>query len=277
MSAHPDRHSPSDAESSLAADPVAQPPSLAIDGAVATIRLHRPASHNRIEPDDVAVLRGHLDRLDADPAVRVIVFESSGKSFSAGFDLTRFGKAVSDRRDTQDSLFEALCDAIENTRAVTIARLHAPVYGGATDLALSCDFRIGVDGIRMFMPAARLGLHYYGHGIRRWVSRLGLGAAKKLFLTSRTIDAAEMLRIGFLDALVAPDSLDAEIRKWTEELLAMAPIPVVSMKAILNQAARGEYDDVAAFEAFKYSLGTDDMAEALAAFAENRKPTFQGE
>ena len=65
----------------------------------------------------------------------------------------------------------------------TICALNGGVYGGSTDMALSCDFRIGVEGITMFMPAARLGLHYYAGGMRRYVARLGLGAAKKLFLT----------------------------------------------------------------------------------------------
>ncbi|MFS2050219.1 enoyl-CoA hydratase/isomerase family protein [Variovorax sp. Varisp41] len=250
----------------------AAPPLLAIVGAVATITLRRPGSHNRIEPDDLPVLRGYLRQLDADPAVRVIVFASTGKSFSSGFDLSRLGKAAA----TGENLFEQFADEIENARAVTIARLHGPVYGGATDLALACDFRLGVQGMRMFMPASRLGLHYYGHGIRRWVSRLGLGAAKKLFLTSRAIQAEEMLRVGYLDALVAPEALDAELRTWLDELLAVAPIPLVTMKRTLNETARHQYDEATAQQAHVASLRTRDLHEALAAFAENRAPRFEG-
>lgn len=247
-------------------------PLLQIDGAVATITLRRPTTHNRIEPDDVPVLRGYLRQLDADASVRVIVFASTGKSFSSGFDLSRLGTAAT----ASENLFEQLCDEIENARAVTIAKLHGPVYGGSTDVALSCDFRLGVRGMRMFMPAARLGLHYYGHGIRRWVSRLGLGAAKKLFLTSRTIDGDEMLRIGYLDALVEPDALDAELATWLADLLSMAPIPLVSMKATLNETARGQYDEETARAAYAASLKTRDIGEALAAFAERRTPRFTG-
>lgn len=253
-----------------------QPPELNVDGAVATIRLRRPATHNRIEPDDVGVISRYLSELNGMPAVRVIVFQSEGKSFSSGFDLTRLGTAASANGKAGENPFEQLCDDIENARAVTIARLHAPVYGGSTDLALSCDFRLGAQGIRMFMPAARLGLHYYGRGIRRWVTRLGLGGAKKLFLTSRTIDAAEMLRIGYLDALVAPEELDAELQRWIGDLLAMAPIPLVSMKKVLNETGRQEYDEATATQAFLHSLGTSDLREALSAFAENRPPVFKG-
>ncbi len=261
----------------LAAAAEASPPALTVNGAVATITLRRPATHNRIEPDDVGVISGFLQGLNETPSVRVIVFRSEGKSFSSGFDLTRLGgTATKSSAQGYNNPFEQLCDNIENARAVTIARLHAPVYGGSTDLALSCDFRLGAQGIRMFMPAARLGLHYYGHGIRRWVTRLGLGGAKKLFLTSRTIAAEEMLRIGYLDAVVPGDELDNELQRWVDDLLAMAPVPVVSMKQVLNATARQQFDEQAAAQAFLSSLGTQDLREALAAFAENRTPVFKG-
>lgn len=253
------------------------PPSLTVNGAVAYIALHRPAIHNRIEPDDLGLISDYLRQLNNTPSVRVIVFQSGGKSFSSGFDLTRLGATATDANtEGYNNPFEQLCDDIENARAVTIAKLHGPVYGGATDLALSCDFRLGAQNIRMFMPASRLGLHYYGHGLRRWVSRLGLGGAKKLFLTSRAIDASEMLRIGYLDSAVPPEDLDAELQRWVDDLLAMAPIPVVSMKQTLNAVARQEFDEAAANQAFLNSLGTADLREALSAFNEGRSPVFKG-
>lgn len=257
---------------SLATATTPAPPLLEIDGAVATITLRRPATHNKIEPGDLPVLRSYLADLNANQQVRVIVFASTGKSFSSGFDLGRLGASASGT----DNAFEKFTDEIENARAVTIARLHGPVYGGSTDMALSCDFRIGVKGMRMFMPAARLGLHYYPHGIRRWVSRLGLGAAKKLFLTSRPIPGEEMLRIGYLDAMVDAEHLDAEVKSWIDDLLAQAPIPLTSMKATLNEVARHQYDEASAQAAYAASLKTRDIGEALAAFAEKRAPNFNG-
>ncbi|MDN8615152.1 enoyl-CoA hydratase/isomerase family protein [Variovorax ginsengisoli] len=252
---------------------LSQPPALSIEGALATITFRRPANHNRIEPDDVAILRGYLKELNANHDVRVIVFRGEGKTFSSGFDLTRLGKVAG--QSTENS-FEVLTDEVENARAITIARLDGPVYGGSTDLALACDFRIGAEGIRMFMPAARLGLHYYGHGLRRWVSRLGIGPAKKLFLTSRQIDANEMRAIGYLDAVVPAALFEAEMQRWIDELLAMAPVPLVSIKTVLNDIARQQYDEEAAKAAYHASLKTEDIGEALAAFAEKRKPVFKG-
>ncbi|MEJ1975309.1 MAG: enoyl-CoA hydratase-related protein [Acetobacteraceae bacterium] len=92
------------------------------------------------------------------------------------------------------------------------------------------------------MPAARLGLHYYAGGLQRYVTRLGLGAAKWLFLTAEPLDAAGLLRIGYLDELVPPERLDARVAELAAILAANAPLPVQGMKAALNAIARGEVD-----------------------------------
>ncbi|HEV7414368.1 MAG TPA: enoyl-CoA hydratase/isomerase family protein, partial [Casimicrobiaceae bacterium] len=172
------------------------PPTLEVASAVATIRLRRPAEHNRIDPDDVAVIRGYMDSGKLYPAARALVFTGTGDTtFSSGYTVD----AIVGRLDRN---FEELLDAIERLPLPTICALNGSVYGGATDLALCCDFRLGVRGSRMFMPAARFGLHYYPGGLRRAVAALGAAQAKRIFLTAQTIDADEMLRIGFLTELL---------------------------------------------------------------------------
>ena len=183
----------------------ATPPLLAIEDGVATIRLNRPAVANRIEPEDVEALAGFFDRIEHDAAVRVLVLTGTGKIFSSGYHLGD----LQDRASTQggsaaprSTAFGDMVDKLENLRLPTICKLNGGVYGGATDLALSCDFRIGDASAQMFMPAARLGLHYYESGMVRYVTRLGVNAAKLLFMTARRIQAEEMFRIGYLTSLV---------------------------------------------------------------------------
>ena len=249
------------------------PPELSISGPVAQITLRRPSVHNRIDSADLALLQGYVERLNADAAVRVLVVTAIGASFSSGFDLGDFDGQI---RSGGDTAMERFTDALESMRPVTIAKLNGPVYGGSTDLALACDFRIATTECRMFMPAARLGLHYYGHGLRRWTARLGAQTAKRLFLTAEQIDAAEMLRIGFVDQVVAADRLDDCTRRMVDKLLAMAPIALLGMKQVLNEIANGEYDHSRANALHKSSVQTRDMQEALDAFAQGRKPTFIG-
>src|SRR3954467_2236499 len=197
-----------------AADP-ASAPLLHVDGARATIRLNRPKHLNRLQADDLDALLKLFDRIEADPAIRVLVLPGPGRAFSAGYDLNSVAaRATSATAQTSaGSAFEVVVNRLEDLAMPTICRLNGGVYGGATDLALACDFRIGVDSCEMFMPAARLGLHYYKSGIKRYVARLGTDNAKKLFLTAQKIDAQEMLRIGYLTDMVPAEALDEEVDK----------------------------------------------------------------
>ena len=133
-----------------------------------------------------------FDRIEADPAIRVLVLTGTGRAFSAGYDLNSVADRATSANEQQSagSAFEVVVNRLEDLGVPTICRLNGGVYGGSTDLALACDFRIGVDTAEMFMPAARLGLHYYKSGIERYVSRLGVDNAKKLFLTAQKIAAA---------------------------------------------------------------------------------------
>lgn len=259
----------------------ASPPQMKVEGARATITINRPQVHNRLEPVDIAELRRLFDVVEADPAIRVLVLTGRGKTFSSGFHLgvlsgREKAETPAAAASPEENAFEAMCDKLEDLRVPTIAALNGPVYGGSTDLALACDFRIGVDHARMFMPAARLGLHYYGHGLRRYCTRLGLGAAKKLFLTAQTIDAAEMVRIGYLDEIVPADRFEARIDELAGLLAKQAPGPVTGMKRVLNQIARAEFDATLARQNHLASRQSEDIREGLAAFNEKREPVFKG-
>lgn len=251
-------------------------PLLEIDGARATIRLNRPRLLNRLQSSDLARLLALFDRIEADKDIRVLVLTGTGRAFSAGFDLGTVAARATSAAEEQSagSAFEAVADRLEDLRLPTICRLNGGVYGGATDLALACDFRIGVDTCEMFMPAARLGLHYYKNGIARYVSRLGVNAAKMLFLTAARIDAAEMLRIGYLTAVAPPARLDEEVDALAATLAANAPVAMDGMKRAINEIARDKFDEAAADARHRASMRGAEIREGVAAYAEKRKPRF---
>jgi enoyl-CoA hydratase len=254
----------------------ASTPVLDIDGARATVRLNRPKHLNRLQPDDLDALLKLFDRIEADPAVRVLVLTGTGRAFSAGYDLGSIAEraASAPEQPTAGSSFEVVVNRLEDLGIPTICRLNGGVYGGSTDLALACDFRIGVDSAEMFMPAARLGLHYYKSGIVRYVSRLGVDNAKKLFLTAQKIDAAEMLRIGYLTAMVSAETLDQEVDKLAAILAGNAPVAMRGMKRAINEFARGRLDEEAADRRARDSMRGAEIKEGIKAFAEKRPPKF---
>ncbi len=253
----------------------ASPPLLERNGARATIRLNRPRHLNRLQPEDLEVLLEQFAELEADPAIRVLVLTGTGRAFSAGYDLGSIAeRAASEQEQTAGSAFEVVVDRLEDLRLPTICRLNGGVYGGSTDLALACDFRIGVEACEMFMPAARLGLHYYKSGIKRYVSRLGVNNAKKLFLTAQKIDAQEMLRIGYLTALVPAGALDEEVDRLAAILAGNAPTAVRGMKRTINEFARGSLDEAAADLRHRDSMHGEEIKEGINAFSEKRPPRF---
>lgn len=254
-----------------------QPPSLNVEGYLARITLHRPAHANRLEPEDLQALLGFFGHLAQDTAVRAVVLQAEGRHFCAGYDIRRIlSIAQATPAGPLDNPFEAVVEALERLPQPTIARLHGGVYGGATDLALACDLRIGTPATEMFMPAAQLGLLYYPSGIRRFTERLGPRHAKELFLLGEKLGAADMLRIGFLNELVAEEELDRRIARLTDRLCEQAPLAIRGAKQAIDALGRGDFD-VAAFKAREaQTLRSADLKEGVAAWAEKRAPRFQG-
>ena len=222
-------------------------PQLEMRDAVATISLRRPEHANRLTPDDLDALLEHVDRVN------------------------------NTVKDKGSLYFGSVIDAIEAARPLTIAAINGGVYGGATDLCLACDFRVGVATSNMFMPAARLGLHIYPGAMQRYVSRLGINNAKKLFLAAQKIEAEEMLQIGMLNELVATDDLAIRVEQLTETLSSMAPIAVLGMKKALNEIAAGRFNAEAARQQVIRSERSADIKEGALAWKEKRKAQFTGQ
>jgi len=244
-------------------------PNLKITSHIATITLRRPTQANRLDPDDLATLADHIKTINENEQVLVLRLQAEGKYFCSGYDIGQIG-------GPRELTFEQMVNAFEDARPVTIAVIQGGVYGGATDLALACDFRIGTPAIDMFMPAARLGLHFYQRGLERYVSRLGVNTAKKLFLTAEKIGADEMFACGFLTHLVAADELSATADQLTQTLAGMAPLALLGMKKHLTRIARGVLDTADLQRDIALAAQSADLKEGAAAWAEKRPARFTG-
>ncbi len=251
-------------------------PLLGIEGSIARISLQAPGRHNALSIEDLAAFAEHLDRVRQTPGLRALVVSATGRSFCSGHNLAHFDPEHAAEVPPPVE-FERVADGIEALSIPSVCALQGSVYAGGTDLALACDFRIGVAGMVAGMPAARIGIHLYPGALRRYASRLAPGLAKRLCLLSATVPAEELLRGGFLDALVEPEALDAEVAATLTPLLANAPIAVQGMKAALNAYARGEATaEVLARSGFLTSFRSADILEGLRASKAKRAPVFAG-
>jgi len=247
-------------------------PALSVAGNIATIRLRNPAYANRLSPADLDVVKSHLKTVNASAEVLVLRFIADGKYFCSGYDISSLAADSA----PSSTYFGDTVDLIEQARPITIAAVNGGVYGGGTDLCLACDFRVGVVGANMFMPATKLGLHFYPGGMVRYITRLGLNNAKKLFLTSEKIEADEMLSMGFLTELVLLEQLGARVDALSEQLAGMAPFSLLGIKKHLNLIARGQLDESEIRRAVAISEKSNDIKEGALAWKEKRKAKFTG-
>lgn len=250
---------------------------LSIDGPKATITLNDPAKHNRLDPAALRALRVAIEKADADPAVRVTVITGTGeKTFCSGYDLGSISASERRTQSGSDDSFEKVMDRLEAMRMPTLCALNGGVYGGATDLALACDFRLGVRGMRFFMPAARFGLHYYPGGLRRYTQKVSPSFAKRAFLLSEDFSDAELLAVGYLDWLVERAEFKAKVDEKATKLASLAPLSMSGMKRAIEQFAQAAPDMPSIRESAQACAGSEDLQEGLAALRERRTPAFKG-
>ena len=242
------------------------------EGGIATLTLDRPDKHNLLKMSEVDDLIADLDALDADASLRVIVLSGTGtRTFSAGVDL---GDILT--RDWTDNPVERLADRIEALRPVTVAALNGNVYGAAADLALACDFRIGVQDMKLVMPPARYGLVFHESGLRRFIEKLGPGTARQLFLASRDMDGPRLLETGYLDQLCARDDFANTVKAFAGHLASLSPLSLAITSKAITDISRGTLDSARLKRETVACFSTDDACEGMAAAHEKRPPRFAG-
>ena len=137
-------------------------------GGVACIRLDRPQQHNSLGSADIRALREAVSAISTDTELRVLLLTGAGeRSFCSGASLKELASG-----EMSGELFSTLTDALASLELPTVCALNGDAWGGGAELALCCDYRLGVDGMRMRVPAARIGLCYPLSGLQRYVGKL---------------------------------------------------------------------------------------------------------
>lgn len=253
-----------------------------IDGGVAVVTLHRPEARNALTMDMKQALWRLLPELDAADDARCILLTGSGDAFCAGGDTKRMkseGKppSLEDRR-RQLRWEHDLPRWLHEMGTPTIASLPGAAAGAGLGLALACDLRIAADGVVLTTAYARLGLAG-DYGVAWFLTQLvGPARARELFFTSRRVEAAEAERLGLVNRVVARADLEREALSLARDIAAGPPIAHRYMKENLNRSLHADLATCLREEADRMVRGatTSDYLEAVAAFAEKRKPIFQG-
>jgi enoyl-CoA hydratase/carnithine racemase len=205
------------------------------ENGVALLRLERGGSRNAINTQMLVELLEHLAVARGDEAVRVLVVSSADHlGLSAGADVREELDQEGGVRRMQ--LFADLYDGLVAFPKPTVAACHGDVVGGGAEIAIACDMRVGGANLRMRFPGAALGVPV---GPARLVTLCGLGAAKYLLLSSRTVGADEALRLGLVNRVAPAATTEASALELATAVAAHPPEAVAQLKRMLHQ-----WDDV---------------------------------
>ncbi|MGI9053653.1 MAG: enoyl-CoA hydratase/isomerase family protein [Ilumatobacteraceae bacterium] len=208
---------------------------VTVDGQRAEIVLDRPDKLNPLSSLTLHELEETARWLDGHDELKVVVVSGAGRAFSAGADVSSFGSATSDRhpRDDADAGWR-MARAMDELRAVTIAKIHGWCVGGGLVLAAVCDLRVATSSARFSIPEVELGIPLAWGGIPRLVREIGPALTKELVMTCREFGPQEAKAAGFLNRVVADGELDAEVDELVATLLRMPKLALLATKAHTN-------------------------------------------
>ncbi len=247
---------------------------------VARLVLNRPERHNAFDDALILALTEELLALEQNPAVRVVVLEARGKSFSAGADLEWMRRMASygweeNFRDSQ--ALATLMQTLNQLDRPTLARVHGPALGGGVGLAACCDIAIASEEVYFALSEVKLGL--IPAVISPYViAAIGARAAQRYFITAERISAAEALRLGLVHEVVAGDALDTRIESLVDTLLANGPQAMREAKKLVRHVNNQAFDAALIDETARRIAdrrASEEAREGLAAFLEKRRPAWQ--
>ncbi|WP_170607998.1 crotonase/enoyl-CoA hydratase family protein [Ruegeria arenilitoris] len=248
------------------------------DRGVASLSLNRPEKHNAMSAQMIAELTDAAIQLAQDPAVRVVVLASTGKSFCAGGDLGWMQEQMAADAKTRFAEARKLAEMLQSLNELPkplIGALQGNAFGGGVGLAAVCDVALGADNLKMALTETRLGLIPATIG-PYVIARMGEARARRVFMSARLFDAAEAVDLGLLSKAVPFDHLADAVEAEVEPYLACAPGAVASAKSLIRTL--GPRIDDKVIDQTIYALverwETDEAGEGIAAFFDKRKPNW---
>jgi enoyl-CoA hydratase/carnithine racemase len=249
------------------------------DGGVATLTLNRSERFNPLSSGMIAALHDELDALTGDRDVRVVVLAAAGRGFSAGHDLKEMRAHALDH-GWQRRLFDEcsrLMMRLTQLPQPVIARVQGIATAAGCQLVSMCDLAVAADTATFALPGVNIGVFCSTPAVGV-VRNIGRKRAMELLLTGAPIDAATALAWGLVNRVVPVDALDAEIRRFTDTIVARSASTIrVGKAAFYEQIERplaAAYELTS--ETMACNMAFDDAAEGIDAFLQKRTAVWRG-
>lgn len=247
------------------------------DDGIATVTINRPVLRNSITYDMWNGFANIFRAISTDNSVRAVILTGQGDDFSAGADISEFGKTRDDLKMSKDYevAVDKGCAAIMHCTKPVIAVNLGYTLGGGAHVAMSADFRYAHRDAKFGIPAANLSIVYGAQATRKLLALVGLTEAKRILYSAERFDADHAIRTGFVDH-VSEDPMAAAL-EFAAKLVAKAPLTQSGAKYILNSVTLQKFDADKADALIDDAAASFDYAEGRAAFADKRPPAFRGD
>ena len=251
-----------------------------LDNTIGTITFNHPKKLNAIGEcfaDDFIAAFDELEHA----AARVVILRAMPecKVWSAGHDITELPMGRRDPLGYQDPL-ERVLRRVQDCPVPVIAMVAGSVWGGATDLCITCDLIMCSDDATFAITPAKIGLPYSASGLVRFLAVVGPHKAKELFFTAQPINAQAAQQAGMVNHVVLRDDLETVTYGVAETITRNAPLAVRVLKQQFQHLLRGQTLSTETFEQIqgmrRMVYDSQDYHEGIQAFKEKRKPDFQG-
>ena len=250
-----------------------------VEGAIGVITINRPDKLNALDLATIEAMQAALSAMEANPAVRVIIFTGAGKAFIAGGDIADLNsrRGLAHYNEFAGPIHD-LFRNIEICDKPTIGAVNGWALGGGCELMLALDIRIVSEKARIGVPEITLGLFPGAGGTQRLIRQIPLCRAKELMFAGDHISAEEAVAIGLANRAVAPDELMPACKALAEKIAVKSPLALRLLKRTMANGADMALPSALAHEQAMISLALDseDAHEGCSAFLEKRDANFTG-